>query len=246
MKTPTSGPIASRTIFCRRAASNSVCSSTSNGPGGACSAGPARYKRRVRFSNRCKTKGAVMRTLTRLVAVLTWVVLLPAVASAQGSMVGVVKDTSGAVLPGVTVEAASPALIEKVRSVVTDGTGQYTIASLVPGTYSLTFTLPGFSTVKREGIELTGTFTAKVDAELRVGTVAETITVTGETPVVDVQSTTRERVMDRQIIDTIPAGRTAYNLGVLVPGVTLGGTNVVQDVGGSGGTPVGGQPGTGA
>jgi hypothetical protein len=187
-----------------------------------------------------------MRTLTRLVAVLTWVVLLPAAASAQGSMVGVVKDTSGAVLPGVTVEAASPALIEKVRSVVTDGTGQYTIASLVPGTYSLTFTLPGFSTVKREGIELTGTFTAKVDAELRVGTVAETITVTGETPVVDVQSTTRERVMDRQIIDTIPAGRTAYNLGVLVPGVTLGGTNVVQDVGGSGGTPVGGQPGTGA
>ena len=88
---------------------------------------------------------------------------------AQASIAGVVRDTSGAVLPGVTVEAASPALIEKVRSVVTDGTGQYQIVDLRPGTYTVTFTLPGFSTVKREGIELTGSFTATVNADLRVG-----------------------------------------------------------------------------
>src|SRR5262245_5432180 len=93
----------------------------------------------------------------------------PAAAFAQASIVGLVKDASGAVLPGVTVEAASPALIEKVRSVVTDGTGQYRIETLRPGTYSVTFTLPGFSTVKREGIELTGSFVATVNADLRVG-----------------------------------------------------------------------------
>ena len=69
-----------------------------------------------------------------------------------------VKDTSGAVLPGVTVEAASPALIEKVRTAVTDGAGQYKIVSLLPGTYDVTFTLTGFQTFKREGIEVTGSF----------------------------------------------------------------------------------------
>ena len=95
--------------------------------------------------------------------------LIPSAAFAQASITGVVKDPSGAVLPGVTVEASSPALIEKARSVVTDGTGQYRIVTLPPGTYSVTFTLAGFSTVRREGIELRGTFTAAVDAELRVG-----------------------------------------------------------------------------
>src|SRR6266508_4629691 len=120
--------------------------------------------------------------------VLALIVLAPAAAYAQGSIVGQVKDASGAILPGVTVEAASPALIEKVRSVVTDGTGQYRIEQLRPGTYSVTFTLTGFSAVKREGIELAGTFVATVNADLRVGSLEETITVTGETPVVDVQS----------------------------------------------------------
>ena len=91
-------------------------------------------------------------------------------------------------LPGVTVEAASPVLIEKVRSVVSDDTGQYRIVDLRPGTYSVTFTLPGFSTVKREGIELSGTFVATVNGDLKVGALEETITVTGETPIVDVQS----------------------------------------------------------
>src|ERR1700731_200876 len=106
--------------------------------------------------------------------------LLPAFAYAQAAITGVVKDASGGVLPGVTVEASSPVLIEKVRSVVSDGTGQYRIVDLRPGTYTVTFTLPGFATVKREGIELTGTFTAAVNADLRVGAVSETITVAAE------------------------------------------------------------------
>src|SRR5438128_11083581 len=106
----------------------------------------------------------MMQGLRRSVIVLALVVCAPAAAYAQASIVGLVKDASGAVLPGVTIEAASPALIEKVRSVVTDGTGQYRIERLRPGTYSVTFTLPGFSTVKREGIELTGTFVATVNA----------------------------------------------------------------------------------
>jgi len=173
-----------------------------------------------------------MHRLAKGLFALALLVCAPAAAFAQASIAGLVKDASGAVLPGVTVEASSPALIEKARSVVTDGTGQYRIETLRPGTYTVTFTLPGFSTVKREGIELTGAFVATVNADLRVGSIAETITVSGETPVVDVQSTTRQRVMDREILDNIPSGRTQYNLGVLVPGVVLTGG---QDVGGSGG-----------
>src|SRR5436190_24078139 len=128
-----------------------------------------------------------MRTSARLGSfILVCLTLAPAAASAQGSITGVVRDTSGAVLPGVTVDASSSALIEKVRAAVTDGTGQYRIVDLRPGAYTVTFALPGFSTVKREGLELTGSFTATVNAEMRVGTLEETITVTGETPVVDV------------------------------------------------------------
>jgi len=106
----------------------------------------------------------------------------PALVSAQASIAGQVKDASGAVLPGVTVEASSTALIEKVRSVVTGGTGQYRIELLPPGTYTVTFALPGFSTVKRDGIELTSSFTATVNVEMRVGTLEETMTVSGEQP----------------------------------------------------------------
>jgi hypothetical protein len=157
--------------------------------------------------------------LSRLVKlfVLFLLMLAPSAAYAQASITGVVKDASGAVLPGVTVEAASPVLIEKVRSVVSDGTGQYRIENLRPGAYDVTFTLPGFATVKRQGIELTGSFTATVNADLRVGAVEETITVTGESPVVDVQSTTRQQVMNREVMDTIPSGGSAYTLGVLIP-----------------------------
>ena len=171
-----------------------------------------------------------MRSPARLGSfVLACLALAPVAASAQGSITGVVRDTSGAVLPGVTVEAASPALIEKVRAAVTDGTGQYRIVDLRPGAYTLTFALPGFSTFKREGLELTGSFTATVNAELRVGTLEETITVTGDTPVVDVQSTARQQVMSKDVIDSIPVGRAQTALAVLVPGMTTGS----QDVGGT-------------
>jgi len=179
-------------------------------------------------------------TLTRLACWILLISSIPATAFAQASIAGVVKDTSGAVLPGVTAEAASAALIEKVRSVVSDGAGQYQIVNLVPGTYTVTFTLPGFNTVKREGVVLAGSFTAKIDADLRVGALEETITVTGETPLVDVQNTKRERVIDREIIDNIPTSRTAYDMAALIPGVSRSGlTN--QDVGGSSssGSPIG-------
>src|SRR5262249_49240796 len=113
--------------------------------------------------------------------------LLPALAFAQASIAGSAKDASGATLPGVTVEASSPALIEKVRSAVTDDRGLFRIVGLPPGTYVVTFSLPGFNQFKREGIELTGSFTAQIDAEMGVGGVTETITVAGTTPIVDVQ-----------------------------------------------------------
>jgi len=168
-----------------------------------------------------------MRTLAVLL-MLVGLVLVPATARAQASIAGVVKDASGAVLPGVTVEAASPALIEKARSVVTDGTGQYKIVDLRPGLYAVTFTLSGFSTFKRDGIELTGSFTAAVNADLRVGQMAETITVTGESPIVDVQNATQQRVLTKDVLDTIPSGRSPTSFAILVPGMT--GTN---DIGGS-------------
>src|SRR5712675_1986174 len=131
-------------------------------------------------------------------------VLVPAMAFAQAAITGVVKDASGAVLPGVTVEAASPVLIEKVRSVVSDDTGQYRIVDLRPGIYSVTFTLPGFSGVRREGIELSGTFVATVNGDLKVGALEETITVTGETPIVDVQSAKVQQTVSKDIIAAIP------------------------------------------
>ena len=165
--------------------------------------------------------------------IVAFIVLLgvPAMVRAQASIAGQVKDASGAVLPGVTVEASSPALIEKVRSVVSAGSGQYRIELLPPGTYTVTFALPGFSTVKRDGIQLTGTFTATIDAELRVGEVQETITVSGETPIVDVQSAARQRVIDRELIDGLPAGRSPFAQMALIPGVSVAAAN--QDVGGA-------------
>jgi hypothetical protein len=132
-----------------------------------------------------------MRVIAKFAAALVCAALLPSAAYAQAALAGVVRDTSGAVLPGVTVEAASPALIEKVRTAVTDGNGRFQIVDLRPGSYTVTFTLPGFNTVKREGIELGGAATQTVDAELRVGALEETITVTGEAATVDTSSTTR-------------------------------------------------------
>jgi hypothetical protein len=154
---------------------------------------------------------------------------------AQASIQGVVRDSSGAVLPGVTVEDASPALIEKVRSVQTDGSGQYRVVDLRPGNYTLTFTLTGFNAVKREGVELTGAFAATVNAELRVGGVEETLTVTGSSPTVDVQSVLRQQVFNQEVLEAIPAGRSHLNLAVLVPGLatTQTGRGNIMDVGGT-------------
>ena len=175
-----------------------------------------------------------MRRLAKAFIVLTSMVFVPTAAYPQASITGVIKDTSGAVLPGVTVEAASPALIEKVRSAASDGTGQYRIVDLRPGTYSVTFTLPGFSTVKRDEIELTGSFTATVNADMKIGTVQETITVTGETPIVDVQSAKRQQVVSGDVLTAIPAARAANGLLVLVPGVTVSGNqDVALNPGGS-------------
>src|SRR6267142_7109454 len=133
----------------------------------------------------------------RATAVCACVLFASALASAQGTsaIAGVVRDTTGAVLPGVTVEAGSPALIEKVRTVVTDSQGQYRIVDLPPGSYRVTFTLPGFTGLTRQGIELSSGFTATINAQLTVGDVAETITVSGQTPLVDVQNTKVQQVL---------------------------------------------------
>jgi carboxypeptidase family protein len=157
--------------------------------------------------------------------------LLPAVASAQSAIAGVVKDTSGAVMPGVTVEASSPALIERTRSVVTDGQGLYKIVDLRPGVYDVTFTLPGFNTVKRDAIELPANFTATINAELRVGSLEETVTVSGQSPVVDVQNAVQQTVLNRQVLDAVPTGRSIPTLGALLPGARL----ALPDVGGTSG-----------
>jgi hypothetical protein len=149
-------------------------------------------------------------------------------ASAQASITGVVRDSSGAVLPGVTVEASSPVLIQKVRNAVTDGNGQYRIVDLPAGTYSVTFQLTGFTTVRREGVELSGAFTAPVSVELRVGALEETVTVTGESPIVDVQSSRRQQVVDRDTVTSIPTARAYHSLVTLVPGITTS----TNDVGG--------------
>src|SRR5689334_20488762 len=136
--------------------------------------------------------------------------LVPSMAFAQASITGVVKDASGAVLPGVTVEASSPALIEKVRAAVTDEVGRYRIVDLRPGTYAVSFALTGFQTVRREGVELPGSFTATVDVDLKVGSIQETVTVSGASPIVDVQSIRRQTVIDNDIISAIPSSRS-YN-----------------------------------
>lgn len=190
-----------------------------------------------------------MCNFVRSVCAIAAIIILPAAAFAQAAITGVVRDTSGAVLPGVTVEAASPALIEKVRTAVSDSAGQYRIVDLRPGTYSVTFTLAGFNTSRSEGIELTGSFIATVNAELRVGALEETVTVTGAAPIVDIQNARQQQVMNNEVIGSIPTSRQYYSLATLVPGVVI--SNTGQDVGGSQtiGTPDytihGGKPGDG-
>jgi hypothetical protein len=190
-----------------------------------------------------ESKGAFLMRVLRSALVAGLLLIIPSTVFAQASITGVVRDSSGGVLPGVTVEAASPELIERVRSAVTDESGRYRIVDLRAGTYSVTFALPGFSSVRREGIALTGTFTATVDAELRVGGLEETITVTGESPIVDVQSIRRQTVIDSDVITSVPVTRSYNSLMQLMPNTITqaGAASDVQTVpgmvvfGGSGG-----------
>jgi hypothetical protein len=164
--------------------------------------------------------------------------LAPTAAFAQqgSGIAGTVKDASGAVLPGVTIEASSPALIEKTRSATSDGSGEYKIVNLVPGSYTVVFTLPGFRTYKRDGIELTTNFTAQVNGELVVGGVEETLTVSGAAPIVDVQSAAVSQQVSRATLDAIPTGNSPWALGKILPGMTVsGGERGGVDVGGTAG-----------
>jgi Carboxypeptidase regulatory-like domain len=165
----------------------------------------------------------------------------PCRAQTLGTIAGAVKDATGAVLPGVTVEVASPALIEKTRAAVTDGAGQYTIVNLPVGTYSVTFSLTGFNSSRREGIDVAANFTANVNAEMKVGAIAETVTVTGDAPVVDVQSATTVRAITPLVIRAVPSGGTMYLYAAMNPGVTLSGGASVVDVGGMSGSNVAAQ-----
>jgi hypothetical protein len=168
-----------------------------------------------------------------IAAVGAALVLVPAMASAQGTsaIAGVVRDTSGAVLPGVTIEAASPALIEKVRTVVSDTQGEYKILDLPGGTYTVTFTLTGFSTFRREGLELTANFTANVVADMRVGQLEETVTVSGQSPIVDVQTTAQHKVVSGELLYALPLTKEMGGFAKLTVGARISAT--AQDVGGN-------------
>jgi hypothetical protein len=154
---------------------------------------------------------------------------LPLAADAQSAFSGVIRDASGAVLPGVTVEASSPVLIEKARSVVTDGEGRYTIVDLRPGTYKITFTLAGFATLVRDGVDLPGNTTVPINTELKVGSLEESVTVTSQSPLVDVQNAQRTHVLERSVLDALPTTRNMQTVGAPIPGVKLS----RPDVGGS-------------
>jgi len=159
------------------------------------------------------------------------VVLLPRAAAAQSVIAGSVSDASGALMPGVLVEVSSPALIEKTRAATTDRSGQYRIIDLRPGVYVMTFTLTGFNTVRREGIELPANFTATIDVEMRVGALEESVTVTGESPIVDVQSAVQQQVLSNELLEAVPTGRNIWGVGATLNGVSLS----APDVGGTSG-----------
>jgi uncharacterized protein (DUF2141 family) len=170
------------------------------------------------------------RNMTRVLATLLWMMslLLPGVATAQSSIVGVVKDKSGAVMPGVTIEASSPALVERAKAVVTDASGNYHISDLRPGVYAVRFLLQGFKTVSREGLGVTSEFTATVNADMRVGALEETLTVTGASPIVDTHGA-HKVVLTRELMDAFPSGRQIQYIGALVSGA---GVLVAQGIGG--------------
>jgi hypothetical protein len=164
-----------------------------------------------------------MHRAVNVLAALAGILLLPSVVFAQATIAGVIRDPSAGVLPGVTVEVSSPVLIEKTRSVVSDGTGQYRLTDLPPGNYSLTFSLTGFTTVKRDGLAVSGSGVVPVNVELKVGTVQETITVSGEAPIVDTQSVRREVVLNNETLSTLPATRGYGSALAAVPALNIGG-----------------------
>jgi hypothetical protein len=171
------------------------------------------------------------RTAVVVLAGVALLALFPGRAESQSAIAGVVKDATGAVMPGVTVEASSPALIEKVKTVTTNEAGLYRIIDLRPGAYVVTFTLPGFNTIRREGIELPADFTATVSAEMKIGALEETVTVTGASPVVDVKSATQQQVLSRDLLDALPTGRNIWAVGSTLNGISLS----APDVGGTAG-----------
>jgi hypothetical protein len=169
-------------------------------------------------------------------------VLLPAMARAQdGQIAGSVRDSSDALIPGVTIEVASPALIEKIRTAITDSNGQYRLTNLPVGTYKLTFSLAGFTKSERDGIEVTTNNTSPVNGVLTVGQVTETVIVSGATPVVDVQNAREVINISGDAIKELPTGRNVTSLlnltagiqspyrpgsGAFSPGVCVGGIGV--------------------
>jgi outer membrane receptor protein involved in Fe transport len=159
----------------------------------------------------------------------------PAPAGAQGTgagtIAGVVRDESGAVLPGVTVDVSSPALIEKVRSTVSDGEGSYRVTELRPGAYAVVFTMPGFSVLRREGIEISSNFTANINVVLNVSALEETITVSGQTPLVDTSSVSQQKTITREVLSAVPTSQSALGIASLMPSVVQ--PPNAQDVGGS-------------
>ena len=171
----------------------------------------------------------IHRTRTAVGMTALMLLLGAGAAWAQSAIAGVVRDDSGGVLPGVTVEASSPALIGGSRSAVTDDQGRYNIVDVRPGTYSVTFALAGFTTVKRDGIVLAANFTAPINIEMKVGALEETITVSGESPIVDVQNVVRQTVLTREVLDALPTARNIQALAITTPGVTIS----RPDVGGS-------------
>ena len=192
----------------------------------------------MRSMSTCEVKSTVtmLRRIVGFAAMWAVMWLAPTSAFAQATITGVIKDASGAVLPGVTVEASSPALIEKVRTAISDGSGQYRIVDLRPGVYTVSFSLTGFNSLQQTGIELAGSFTATVNAEMRVGSLEETITVTGEAARrgrAERQSSARP---DQGSLDAIPAGRSHLDAAALIPGlqVNVSGTRgTLADVGGT-------------
>src|SRR5687768_6691826 len=164
-----------------------------------------------------------MQRVVIFMAAVAGILLLPSIVFAQATIAGVVRDASAAVLPGATVEASSPALIEKTRTVVSDGTGQYRITDLPPGSYVLTFSLQGFTTVKRDGLVVSGSGVIPVNVDLRVGALQETVTVSGAAPIVDVQSVRREIVLNSETLSTLPATRGYGSALAAVPALNIGG-----------------------